>query len=61
VSSLNARYDAQHLGRRVLKRIEPGIAVDTPEGLFVPVLRDNANRDRADLRLGLDAMKKAGP
>lgn len=57
--SLNAWYDAPNLGRRVLKRIDLGIAVDTPEGLFVPVLRDVGNRDRADLRRGLDAMKAA--
>jgi 2-oxoisovalerate dehydrogenase E2 component (dihydrolipoyl transacylase) len=57
--SLNAWYDGQSLGRRVLKKIDLGIAVDTPDGLFVPVLRDIANRDRAALRLGLDAIKHA--
>jgi 2-oxoisovalerate dehydrogenase E2 component (dihydrolipoyl transacylase) len=59
--SLNARYDAQHLGRRVLKRIELEIAVDSTEGLFVRVLRDSANRDRADLSLGLDAIEEGSP
>jgi pyruvate dehydrogenase E2 component (dihydrolipoamide acetyltransferase) len=34
-----------------------GIAVDTPDGLFVPVLRDVARRDAADLRRGLDRMR----
>lgn len=57
--SLNAWYDSPNLGRRVLKRIDLGIAVDTPEGLFVPVLRDVGNRDPADLRKGLDAIKQA--
>jgi 2-oxoisovalerate dehydrogenase E2 component (dihydrolipoyl transacylase) len=41
----------------VLKQIHVGIAVDTPDGLFVPVLRDVGNRDPADLRRGLDAMR----
>jgi pyruvate dehydrogenase E2 component (dihydrolipoamide acetyltransferase) len=43
----------------VLKKIDLGIAVDTAEGLFVPVLRDVGNRDAPDLRRGLDAMKAA--
>ncbi|MGH8645695.1 MAG: dihydrolipoamide acetyltransferase family protein, partial [Gammaproteobacteria bacterium] len=57
--SLNAWYDGQHIGRRLLTKIDLGIATDTDEGLFVPVLRDVANRDQADLRRGLDAMKAA--
>ncbi len=31
--------------------------MDTEDGLFVPVLRDVANRDVADLRRGLERMK----
>jgi len=54
--SLNAWYDGQAIARRVLKKIDVGIAVDTADGLFVPVLRDVANRDAADLRRGLDRM-----
>jgi 2-oxoisovalerate dehydrogenase E2 component (dihydrolipoyl transacylase) len=55
--ALNAWYDSKAVGRRVLKQIHVGIAVDTPDGLFVPVLRDVGNRDPADLRRGLDAMR----
>lgn len=55
--SLNAWYDAYSLGRRVLKKIDLGMAVDTPEGLFVPVLRDVGNRSDDDLREGLEALK----
>jgi pyruvate dehydrogenase E2 component (dihydrolipoamide acetyltransferase) len=46
------------MARRILKRIDVGIAVDLPEGLFVPVLRDVANRDAADVRRGLDRMRE---
>ncbi|MGU7775337.1 dihydrolipoamide acetyltransferase family protein [Burkholderia sp. MR1-5-21] len=54
---LNAWYEG-HTGRRhVLAKIDVGIAVDLPEGLFVPVLRDVAHRDAADLRAGLDRMR----
>ena len=34
------------------------LAVDTEDGLFVPVLRNIAERDAADLRRGIEAMKK---
>ncbi|TAL99807.1 MAG: 2-oxo acid dehydrogenase subunit E2 [Paraburkholderia sp.] len=54
---LNAWFDG-HTGRRhVLEKIDLGIAVDLPDGLFVPVLRDVAHRDAADLRGGLDRMR----
>lgn len=55
--ALNAWYDGHAVGRRLLKQVHVGIAVDTPDGLFVPVLRDVGNRDAADLRRGLDAMR----
>lgn len=54
---LNAWYESHTMGRRVLSKVDVGIAVDLPEGLFVPVLRDVANRDAADLRRGLDRMR----
>jgi 2-oxoisovalerate dehydrogenase E2 component (dihydrolipoyl transacylase) len=55
--SLNVWYDSQSQGRRLHRKIDLGIAVDTEDGLFVPVLRDVANREPADLRRGLDRMK----
>ncbi|NND81025.1 MAG: 2-oxo acid dehydrogenase subunit E2 [Gammaproteobacteria bacterium] len=38
--SLNAWYDSHANGRRVLERIHLGVAVDSPQGLFVAVLQD---------------------
>ena len=55
--SLNAWYEGGAMARRLFKRIDLGIAVDTPDGLFVPVLRDAGNRDASDLRRGLDRMR----
>jgi 2-oxoisovalerate dehydrogenase E2 component (dihydrolipoyl transacylase) len=55
--SLNAWYDSQVGGRRLHETVDLGIAVDTVDGLFVPVLRNVANRDAADLRRGLERMK----
>ena len=54
---LNAWYESHTMARRVLAKIDVGIAVDLPEGLFVPVLRDVAKRDAADLRRGLERMR----
>jgi pyruvate dehydrogenase E2 component (dihydrolipoamide acetyltransferase) len=55
---LNAWYDGHAMERRLLKQIDLGLAVDTEDGLFVPVLRNIAGRDAADLRRGIEAMKK---
>jgi len=56
--ALNAWYDASSAERWLHSKIDLGLAMDTPEGLFVPVLRDVASRNEGDLRDGLDAMKK---
>ena len=55
--ALNAWYDSQQQGRRLHRKIDLGIAVDTEDGLFVPVLRDVARRAADDLRRGLERMK----
>ncbi|MEA3275631.1 MAG: dihydrolipoamide acetyltransferase family protein [Pseudomonadota bacterium] len=57
--SLNAWYDSHSLGRRLIDKIDLGIAVDTPDGLFVPVLRDVAGRSPEELRTDADALKEA--
>ena len=54
--ALNAWYDGDQRGRRLHTAINLGIAVDTEDGLFVPVLRDTANRTVENLRAGLDRM-----
>jgi 2-oxoisovalerate dehydrogenase E2 component (dihydrolipoyl transacylase) len=54
---LNAWYDGRMMERRLLKQIDLGLAVDTEDGLFVPVLRNIGERDAADLRRGVEAMK----
>src|ERR1700758_235025 len=55
--SLNAWYNAQAGERRLIKRIDIGIAVDTEGGLIVPVLRNVGERDASDLRAGLDRLR----
>jgi 2-oxoisovalerate dehydrogenase E2 component (dihydrolipoyl transacylase) len=55
--SLNAWYNAAAGERRLIKRIDLGIAVDLEGGLLVPVLRNVGERDAKDLRAGLDRMR----
>lgn len=56
--ALNAWFEAQSLGRRVLKKIDLGVAVDLPDGLIVPVLRDVGNRDAQDIRAALNRLRE---
>jgi pyruvate dehydrogenase E2 component (dihydrolipoamide acetyltransferase) len=51
--SLNAWYDSEKIGRWVVKKIDLGIAVDTPDGLLVPVLRNIGERGADDLKQAL--------
>ena len=57
--AVNAWFDQAEIGRRVLPKIHLGMAVDTPEGLFVAVLQDVASRTEESLRAGLGKMKAA--
>ncbi|WP_442756236.1 dihydrolipoamide acetyltransferase family protein [Methylocystis sp. JAN1] len=54
---LNCWFESATLSRRLRRKIDLGIAVDTPDGLFVPVLRDVGSRSAADLRDGLNRMR----
>ena len=55
--SLNAWYNSEAGERRLLSRVDVGIAVDLEGGLIVPVLRNVGERGSADLRAGLDRMR----
>ena len=55
--ALNVWYDAERSVRQLHEAVHLGIAVDTKDGLFVPVLRDVGRRSDADLREGLERMK----
>ncbi len=56
--ALNAWYFGRDQGRRLHAKVNLGIAMDTEDGLFVPVLRDVGGRGVEDLRRGLEAMKR---
>jgi Pyruvate/2-oxoglutarate dehydrogenase complex, dihydrolipoamide acyltransferase (E2) component, and related enzymes len=57
--SLNAWFDSHEVGRRVIEAVHLGVAVDTPDGLYVAVLQNVQQRDAASLRDGLRRMKEA--
>lgn len=56
--ALNAWYDSGSAARRLMDRVDLGIAVDTEGGLIVPVLRNVAAREVTDLRTGLDRLRR---
>ncbi|MBV1875388.1 MAG: 2-oxo acid dehydrogenase subunit E2 [Cycloclasticus sp.] len=45
--ALNAWFDSHAIGRRILKSIHLGLAIDAPQGLFVAVLR-NIEKENLD-------------
>jgi len=57
VPILNAWYDGDKLELTVCPRLDLGLAVDTPDGLIVPVVRDAGGLDRRALRARLDDIK----
>jgi len=57
--ALNGFFDGENVSRQLESRVDVAIAVDTPEGLIVPVVRDVGQKSPAELRADLDAIKKA--
>jgi 2-oxoisovalerate dehydrogenase E2 component (dihydrolipoyl transacylase) len=57
--ALNAWFDGGALRRTVKPEIDLGIAVDTADGLIVPVLRDVGMVEAKELRPRLDALVSA--
>lgn len=55
--AMNTWFDGNSLSRRQHENIHLGVAVDTDQGLFVPVLSDIGERSLEDLRDGLDRMR----
>lgn len=55
--ALNVWYDSQAMGRRLLSAINVGLAIDTAEGLFVPVIRDAQSKTADVLREEIEILK----
>ena len=56
--ALNAWYDGENQTRRIMTRVDVAMAVDSSEGLLVPVVRD-VQRPTADVRADVDRLKRA--
>ena len=57
--ALNGFYDGENMTRQLEERVDVAIAVDTPDGLIVPVVRDVGRKDMGALREDLNQVKKA--
>jgi len=57
--ALNAWFDGATQIRRELPEINVGMAVDTPHGLIVPIIRDVGSRSASQLRGEIDRLKRA--
>ncbi|WP_129775704.1 dihydrolipoamide acetyltransferase family protein [Peristeroidobacter soli] len=56
--ALNALFDPAGPSRKLMEQVHLAIAVDTSEGLIVPVLRDVASQSATQLRAQLDDIKQ---
>ncbi|MEE9143020.1 MAG: dihydrolipoamide acetyltransferase family protein [Gammaproteobacteria bacterium] len=56
---LNAWFNGDAMERTVHRHIDLAMAVDTEDGLIVPVLRDIGNKDGAAIRADLNTIKDA--
>lgn len=54
---LNSWFDGKTLSIRQHTQLDLGIAVDTPDGLFVPVLRNVGERSADDLKEGMARLR----
>lgn len=59
VPVLNGWFDDRAMSLERHARVDLGLAVDTPEGLIVPVIRDAGGRNAASLRDDVNALKGA--
>jgi pyruvate dehydrogenase E2 component (dihydrolipoamide acetyltransferase) len=57
--ALNAHFDGESSTRKVFDRVDVAIAVDTPEGLIVPVIRNVGGKTADQLRADVKALKEA--
>lgn len=55
--ALNAWYDSQHAARRLFNEVNIGVAMDTSEGLFVPVIQQVQEKQAEQLRQELEVIK----
>lgn len=58
VPALNAWFDDKAMERRLFKEVNIGIAMDSKDGLFVPVLKEANTQQPAQWRAAIDKFKE---
>ncbi|OGO93455.1 MAG: branched-chain alpha-keto acid dehydrogenase subunit E2 [Coxiella sp. RIFCSPHIGHO2_12_FULL_44_14] len=58
VPSINAYFDSQKMALQRQNTVNLGIAVDTPHGLYVPVIKNITQQSDSDLRTTIDRFKQ---
>ncbi len=56
--ALNAHFDGKNLSRRVFSEVNLGLAVDTPKGLYVPVIKRAETLSNEKIRGQINAFKQ---
>jgi 2-oxoisovalerate dehydrogenase E2 component (dihydrolipoyl transacylase) len=56
--ALNSWFNGEKLARRIINHVDIGIAVDTPDGLFVPTMRNCEQKSAADVRTRMNEIKQ---
>jgi 2-oxoisovalerate dehydrogenase E2 component (dihydrolipoyl transacylase) len=57
--ALNAHFDGESATRKLFDRVDVAVAVDTPDGLIVPVIRNVGGKSADQLRAELRGLKEA--
>jgi 2-oxoisovalerate dehydrogenase E2 component (dihydrolipoyl transacylase) len=57
--ALNAWFDGKSLERKLFEEVHIGLAVDSAEGLFVPVIKNAETKSPEELRRMVDEYKKS--
>lgn len=55
--ALNSWFNGGKLARRIINHVDIGIAVDTPDGLFVPTMRNCDQKSAAEVRTRMNEIK----
>ena len=58
-TALNAWFDTSHSARKCFEEVHLGLAMDSSEGLFVPVIHNAAQQSEEQLRQTINEYKKA--
>ncbi|MBO9495336.1 2-oxo acid dehydrogenase subunit E2 [Thalassotalea sp. G20_0] len=56
--ALNAWFDGASMSRQLHDAVDLGLAVDSEEGLFVPVMRDVAKMKKAEVRESINKLRE---